>query len=85
MAAPIGVGNNKSKDHRSRKNSHSAEEAAKRKKLINATPERKMAQLRYRLISIDESVAAGRQQYENVEADVKRLRSQLDALEAQNG
>lgn len=34
--------------------------------------------------SIEDSVKAGRQQYEDVEADVKRLRSQPENLEVQN-
>ena len=83
MAAPIGTSNLKSKDHQSRKNPHMAEVAAERKKVLNATPERKIAQLRYRLDSIEESVKTGRKQHEDVEADVKRLRSELEALEAQ--
>jgi hypothetical protein len=41
-----------------------------------------MRQLRYLLNSIEESVKAGRQPYEDVEADVKRLRTQFEALEA---
>jgi chromosome segregation ATPase len=82
MAAPIGVSNAKSKDHQSRKNGHMAEVNAERRRVANATPERKIAQLRYRLNSIEESVKAGRQQYEDVEADVKSLRSQLEALGA---
>jgi hypothetical protein len=84
MAAPIGV-TSKSKDHRSRKNPHAAEEASKRQREANATPERKIEQLRYRLSVIEESVVTGRRQYEEVEADVTRLRSELQALEAQNG
>jgi hypothetical protein len=83
MAAPIGTSNQKSKDHQSRKNPHMAEVAAERKKVLNATPERKIAQLRYRLDSIEASVKAGRQRYEDVEADVKSLRTQLENLEAQ--
>jgi chromosome segregation ATPase len=82
MAAPIGIGNSKSKDHQSRKNGHMAEVNAERRHIANATPERKIAQLQYRLNSIEESVKAGRQQYEDVEADVKSLRSQLEALGA---
>ena len=77
--SPIGT-----KDHQSRKNPHMAEVQAERNHAANATPERKMAQLRYRLDSIEESVKTGRQQYEDVEADVTRLRSQLEALEAQS-
>lgn len=84
MAAPIGTANLKSKDHRSRKNPHEAEVQAERKKTANAAPERKITQLRYRLDSIEESVKAGRQKYEDVEADVKRLRNELEALEAQH-
>jgi chromosome segregation ATPase len=84
MAAPIGTSGQKSKDHQSRKNGHMAEVNAERRKLANDTPERKIAQLRYRLDSIEGSVKAGRQRHEDVEADVKRLRSQLEALEAQS-
>ena len=65
------------------KNSQSAREAKAKSQAITQSPERKIAQLRYRLSAIDESVAAGRQQSEAVEADVKRLRPQLEALEAQ--
>jgi len=72
-------------DHRSRKNPHVAEEIAARKKEANATPERKMAQLRYRLSTIDEAVATGRRQYEEIEPEVTRLRGELQALEARHG
>jgi chromosome segregation ATPase len=82
MAAPIGTGNLKSKDHASRKNPHMAEVQAERRKAGNALTVRRVAQLRYRLNSIEEAVKAGRQQYEDVEADVKRLRDELEALEA---
>ena len=84
MPAPIGT-TGKSKDHRSRKDPHAAQEAADRQRAANATPERKIAQLRYRLSTIEESVATGRRQYEEVEADVTRLRNELQALEAQHG
>jgi len=82
MPAPIVTG--KSKDHRSRKNSRSAELAAERRKAANNTPERKMAQLRYRLSSIGMSVTGGRQRYEDVAADLVRLRERLEALESQH-
>jgi hypothetical protein len=85
MPAPIGVVS-KSKDHRNRKNPRSAELAAERRAAANNTPERKMAQLRYRLNAIDEMVRAGRREYDDaVNADVLRLRMQLEALEARNG
>ena len=84
MPAPIGT-TGKSKDHRSRKDPHAAQEAAERQHAANATPERKIAQLRYRLSTIEDAVTTGRQQYEAVEAEVTRLRSELEALEASNG
>lgn len=84
MAAPIGTSGAKSKDHQSRKNGHMAEVNAEKRKAANDTPGRRAAQLRYRLDSIEESVKAGRQRYEDVEADANRLREQLDALEAQH-
>ena len=65
-------------DHRGRKNPQSAEEWVEGKKEANDTPERKQAQLRYRLDSIEESVKRGRQQFEKVEVDVKQLRSLLN-------
>lgn len=67
------------------KNPQSAEAERKKRQAITQSPERRMAQLRYRLNSIDQSVAAGRQKFEDVEPEVKRLRSQLDALETSNG
>lgn len=84
MALPVGTIHPKSKDHLNRKNSRSAEAAAERRKAANATTERKIAQLQYRLATIDESVAAGRQQYEDVFAEVRTLQGQLQALEAQH-
>jgi len=72
-------------DHLSRKNPQSAEAAMERKKEANATPERKIAQLRYRLATIDEAVATGRRQYEEIEPEVTRLRGELQALEARHG
>ena len=67
------------------KNSQSAREAKAKSQAITQSPERKIAQLKYRLNSIEESVTAGRQQFENAAADIERLRKQLEALEAQNG
>ena len=64
------------------KNSQSAEAHRKQNHALGQTPERRKAQLEYRLNSIEESVAAGRQQSEEVAADVERLRKELAALEA---
>lgn len=64
------------------KNHQSAEAERKKRQALTQSPERRMAQLRYRLISIDESVAAGRQQFEDVATDVARLTRELQALEA---
>ena len=73
--SPIGT-----KDHASRKNPHMAEVQAERRKAGSVLTVRRVAQLRYRLDSIYNSVQAGRQKYEDVEADVKRLRDELEAL-----
>lgn len=85
MPAPSGV-TSKSKDHRNRKNSHSAEAAQERKKVANQSPKRQAAQVRYLLNSIEESVAAGRQENtDEVQAEIKRLLARAEALEAQSG
>lgn len=65
------------------RNPQSAEAERRKRQAITQTPQRRIAQLRYRLDSIEESVKAGRQQYEEVYPDVQRLRVQLGALEAQ--
>jgi hypothetical protein len=68
------------------KNNQSSDAQRKKSQAITQSPERKIAQLRYRLTTIDESVAAGRREYnDEVDAEVKRLRAELEALEAQNG
>ena len=66
------------------KNSQSAREAKAKSQAITQSPERKIAQLKYRLATIDESVRAGRREYtDEVNADVLRLTKQLQELEAQ--
>jgi hypothetical protein len=68
------------------KNSQSAREQQAKSQALTQSPERKIAQLRYRLETIDESVRAGRREYDDkTDADVKRLRTELEALEARNG
>ena len=63
------------------KNSQSAREAKAKSQAITQSPERRRAQLEYRLNSIEESVRAGRQQYnDELHADVARLRKQLEEI-----
>ena len=66
------------------KNSQSAEAHRKQNHALGQTPERKLAQIRYRLDSIENAVRAGRREYTDaVDADVKRLLAEAEALEAQ--
>jgi hypothetical protein len=66
------------------KNSQSSEAQRKKSQALTQSPERKMEQLRYRLTTIDESVAAGRRTFESVAEEVERLRKELNVLEAQS-
>ena len=63
------------------KNSQSAEAHRKQNHALGQTPERRRAQLEYRLNSIEESVRAGRREYnDELHADVARLRKQLEEI-----
>lgn len=66
------------------KNPQSAEAHRKQNQAITQSLPRRIAQLQYRIGSIMDSVAAGRQTMEAVGDDLQRLHKMLTNLEAQS-
>jgi hypothetical protein len=64
------------------KNNQSSEAQRQKSQAITQSPERKIAQLKYRIASIDEAIAAGRVTAEEVLQERERLNVQMLDLQA---